>query len=144
MQELNRRLSSLPDVDTVRINEQTGSVLLLGKPTARLEEVASSLVEVVEQAGPEQAPEVVAVELVKQIDGGLRRASGGRLSLRWVVPAAFVGLGFRQLLVQGFAVGALPWYVLLYYGVDSFLKMYPELAPKPHGDGSGRQRPEGR
>jgi hypothetical protein len=34
------------------------------------------------------------------------------------------------LIAEGLTVGAVPWYVLVYYGVDSFLKLYPEHAPQ--------------
>ena len=46
------------------------------------------------------------------------------------MPAAFVSVGVRQLLAEGLTLGTVPWYVLIYYGVDSFLKLYPEHAPK--------------
>ncbi|MDQ6691903.1 MAG: hypothetical protein M3Z13_03960, partial [Candidatus Dormibacteraeota bacterium] len=58
-----------------------------------------------------------------------------RLSLKWIVPATFATMGVRQLMIQGFKLGTIPWYVLLYYGADSFMKLYPEHAPQPDGGG---------
>ena len=33
-----------------------------------------------------------------------------------------------------FTLGTIPWYVLLYCGADSFLKLYTEHAPQPDRD----------
>jgi hypothetical protein len=45
-----------------------------------------------------------------------------------------VALGLRQLARDGLTVGAVPWYVLIYYGADSFLKLYPEHRPEATRD----------
>lgn len=134
--ELRQRLEALPEVHSVEVNHRTGSILLLGEPSPRVKEALSDLFEQVEEAGPERLPEVTAVELVKGLDGQIRQVTGGRVSLRWLVPATFVGFGVRQLMAQGFTLGPLPWYVLFYYGVDAFLKLYPEHAPKPEQAGA--------
>jgi hypothetical protein len=72
--------------------------------------------------------------MVRAADVRLQAATHGRISLRWLVPAAFVAPGLRQLAREGFTVGTVPWYVLLYYGADSFLKLYPEDRPETTGD----------
>jgi Heavy metal associated domain 2 len=141
MRDLQQRLSSLPGVDSVAVNQRTGSVLMRGDARTKLEGVIGDVVQVVEESAPEAAPEAFAVALVKGLDDRLETVSGGRVSLRWLVPATFVGLGVRQLITQGFTLGAIPWYVLIYYGVDSFLKLYPEYAPRPPAAPAGPQPP---
>jgi hypothetical protein len=137
MEEMRRQLASSPGVDSVEVNPRSGSLLLLGDPEAGLRDAAESVFDLVERAGPEQLPEVavedVAVGLVRQLDENIGRRSHGRVSLRWLIPAVFVGFGARQLLRQGFGVGTIPWYVLIYYGVDSFIKMYPEYTHHREG-----------
>ncbi|HZV53176.1 MAG TPA: hypothetical protein VFD49_25860 [Candidatus Dormibacteraeota bacterium] len=144
MGPLERRLARHPAVGGVETNPRTGSILVTGAAGAPLREALEEFFELVQEEGPERLPEVgvqVAVDLVKRVDGQLAHVTGGRLSLRWLVPAVFVTFGVRQLLAQGLTVGAVPWYVLVYYGIDSFLKLYPEYAPGP---GRGRSRTSGR
>jgi hypothetical protein len=141
MEALRHDLSSHPAVAAVEVNRQTGSVLVHGEDGPALTMAVGELLDVVEKAGPEGEGEVgveTAVGFIKAADRRLSQLTGRRVSLRWVVPAAFVGLGLRALAVEGLSVGTLPWFVLVYYGVDSFLKLYPEHAPaaKPAAGGS--------
>lgn len=133
MERLRSQMSTHPGVHGVQVNPRTGSILVHGEVGAQLEKAIREYLELLEEAGPENVPEAgveSAVLLVRNIDRRLRLSSGSRLSLRWLVPAAFVGLGVRQLLRDGPAVGNVPWFVLLWYGVDSFFKLYPHHAPK--------------
>jgi Heavy metal associated domain 2 len=136
MDRLRRQLSAHPAVDSVEVNHRTGSVLVHGEVATELEGAVRESLELVEEAGPENVPEAgveSVVLLVREVDRKLRRTTGSRLSLRWLVPTAFVGVGLRQLVREGLTLGSVPWYVLIYYGVDSFLKLYPQHAPKDPG-----------
>ena len=133
MERLRRELSAQPAVKQVEVNHRTGSILVHGEVSLALEQAIGQSLELVEGAGPENVPEAgveSVVLLVKDLDGWIRRSTGSRLSLRWLVPASFVGLSVRQIMREGLTMGSVPWYVLLYYGVDSFLKLYPHHAPK--------------
>jgi hypothetical protein len=132
-ERVRTRLEDHPSVESVQTNVRTGSVLVTGGHGDALRAALNEAVEIIEEAGPEGVREAgmeTLVTLVKGVDARLGGASGGRLSLRWLVPAAFVGVGIRQLIREGLGVGAVPWYVLIYYGVDSFLKLYPQYAPR--------------
>jgi hypothetical protein len=136
MAELQVKLGQHAAVGRVEVNPQSGSVLVFGADARELKSALYQFLDLVEEAGPSGMDTVgveVAVGLVGEIDRKLRRHTGGWVSLRWAVPASFIALGLKQLLRQGFTVGAVPWYVLLYYGVDSFLKLYPEHAPVSTG-----------
>lgn len=135
MERLRSQLSIHPAVQKVEVNHRTGSILVRGEVPSELEDAMRKSLELVEEAGPENVPEAgveSVVLLVKSLDGRIRRSTGSRVSLRWLVPASFVAVAVRQLMREGLTVGAIPWYVLLYYGVDSFLKLYPHHAPKAH------------
>ncbi len=98
------------------------------------------LVGIVEESGHEAGDEAgvaTAVGVVRALDRRVQALTGHRLRLRFVVPATFVGLGVRALIVDGLTVGSLPWFVLIYFGIDSFIKLYPEHAPKT-GQSRGR------
>lgn len=133
MEVVRRKLRSHSSVHNVEVNARTGSVLLEGEDTRALEEALKEVFEVVEEAAGGEVPAAgveSVVMVVRRADSRLRRTTGERFSLRWLVPAAFVAAGIRQLLKQGPTLGTIPWYVLLYYGIDSFLKLYPEHAPR--------------
>jgi hypothetical protein len=138
MQRLRQRLAADPAVSSVEVNHRSGSVLVTGEHTADLHSALSTMLDIVETIARTEQPSDQAVNAVvnavKAADEGLRRHTDGRLSVRWLIPAAFVSLGVRELLRQGLTLGAVPWYVLIYYGVDSFMKLYPEHSPQPSWD----------
>lgn len=132
LERVRETLAANPAVAHAEVNPATGSVLVHGPDPGQLEQAMSEALVLIRSLGGEEAPEAGVervVSLVQTADQRLRDATGGQVSLRWLPPTAFVGLGIRQLLNQGLAIGPVPWYVLLYYGVDSFLKLYPEHAP---------------
>ena len=133
MEGVRSKLSTHSAVHNVEVNHRTGSVLLEGEDTRALEDALKEVFEVVEEAATGEIPAAgveSVVLVVRKADSRLRRTTGERFSLRWLVPAAFIAAGIRQLLREGPTLGMIPWYVLLYYGVDSFLKLYPEHAPR--------------
>jgi hypothetical protein len=137
MDRVRRQLEAHPAVNAVEVNPQTGSVLVRGEHTNGLRGALDACLEIVEEDGPENVQEAgleSALVLVGSLDRWIARSTGGQLSLRWLVPASFVAVALRQLVRQGVTLGELPWFVLLYYGVDSFIKLYPQHAPQhPNG-----------
>ena len=131
---VQQQLEGRAAVNRVTVNHRSGSILVEGDNTDLLHSALQEVVNVFEQATPDTAANAgveAAVNAVKRADEKLGEMTGRRVSLRWLVPAAFIAVGIRQLLAQGFTVGTVPWYVVIYYGVDSFLKLYPEHAPRP-------------
>jgi Heavy metal associated domain 2 len=130
MEEMRERLQAQPDIHAVEVNARTGSVLVRGESTEKIKEALLQFVEPIEEAGPERLPEATAVELIKGFNSRLSENTQGRFTLSWAVPALFLGFGLRQLLLGGLTIGTVPWYVLMYYGVDSFIKLNPQHAPR--------------
>ena len=133
MEEIGQRLREHPEVRHVEVNSATGSVLVTGENAGHLQSAMSDVLTLIESFAEEPAREAgieATVELVRRADQKLRTATSGRFSLRLLVPTVFVSVGIRQLLRQGLTVGTIPWYVLIYYGIDSFLKLYPQYAPQ--------------
>jgi hypothetical protein len=141
MEQLKHRLESRPGIERVQVRPTTGSILVEGRRDeqidAALHEVFD-LVRVFAEGEPSERAVELVVEAIRSADGRVKDVTGGWLSLRWLVPATFVGVGVRQLLAQGLTLGNVPWYVLIYYGVDSFLKLYPEHAPHDDSDPDGQ------
>jgi uncharacterized protein YjhX (UPF0386 family) len=131
---LRKQLASHSHVDAVEVNTRSGSILVLGPDLERLRGALRECLVLVEKGGPDRIPELgleATVEVVRELDRRLSGITGGRVSIRALVPATFIAMGVRQLIAQGLTLGSVPWYVLIYYGVDSLMKLYPELAPKP-------------
>lgn len=137
---VRKHLESHPEVHAVEVNQRTGSVLVRGDRTDGLRAALDECLEVVEEAGPENLPEAgveSVVVLLRGVDTRIMRSTHGRFSLRWLVPASFVAVALRQLVRGGLTVGEIPWFVLLYYGIDSFLKLYPQHAPRASAPPAG-------
>ena len=146
LNRIKRRVEEQPGVRNVEINLATGSVVVQGDSEAQIRralDTAVVLVGSVSDGEPSEQVVEAVVRAVQAADQKVRQGTGGAISLRWLVPATFVGLGVRQLIAQGFTIGSIPWYVLLYYGVDSFLKLHPEHAPVAPSRGDGRQEAPG-
>jgi copper chaperone CopZ len=137
MQRIKQRLESRPGIRSVNVNPTTGSVIVTGDHDDQIHEALDTALELVEslhEGKPSEKAVETVVGAVKAADFRMRQSTGGRISLKWLVPGAFVGIGLRQLLAEGLTIGAVPWYVLVYYGVDSFLKLNPEHAPKAESE----------
>jgi copper chaperone CopZ len=132
MEEIKQQIQDQPGVHSVEVNPTTGSVLVTGDHNDQIRRALDSalvLVESLNGGEPSEKAVETVVGAVKAADSRVLEATGGRVSLKWLVPASFVALGARQLIGQGLTIGSVPWYVLIYYGVDSFLKLNPEHAP---------------
>lgn len=58
------------------------------------------------------------------LDRRLRRATGDRVDLRTLLPIGFAALAVREIIVTSGQLPAIPWYVLLWYAFDSYLKLH--------------------
>ncbi len=129
MEKVRAHVADLDEVHDVDVNYRTGSVLIHSSDADRVRQALQSVLDLVPIERENQTQVNALVAAVKLGDDRLKAASRGRVSLRWVVPGAFFAIGVRQLMKTGFTVGTVPWYVLLYYGADAFIKLYPEHAP---------------
>jgi copper chaperone CopZ len=64
------------------------------------------------------------MEVVDRIDRRLSHATGRKVDLRLLFPAALFAVGLRQVIVEGFGLTRIPGYVLLWYAFDSFWKLH--------------------
>ena len=72
--------------------------------------------------GPSRLARVINVRL-RLLDRRLRHATGDRVDLRTIVPIGFAGLALREVIVNSARLPAIPWYVLLWYAFDSYLRL---------------------
>jgi hypothetical protein len=143
-QEMKRIASALkasPEVDEVRTNVQTGSIVVHHAPHtsgldnifATLNDLGVILCRVTDVELPfMEGKSVVASDLtgaVADLNQRVGLATNGVIDLRMLIPLGLGALAIRQGLRNGWLIEAAPWYVLAYYAFDSFIKLHYTAEP---------------
>ena len=130
-------LRAQPGVREVRTNPAAGSLTVRYDPEARtasdllsmladvgliVREVVAAVDEGVAGAGRSMASRAL-VGALNDLDRRLGRATGRRVDLKLLFPAALGLLGLRQVLAEGLGLTQVPGYVLLWYAFDAFHKL---------------------
>jgi len=127
----------------VAFNPTTGSLLVRydrealdhDDVLAFLEDAGVVVADVAEAVVEERADfgqSVVSTNLLDalaDLDGRLSRATNGLVDAKLLFPLALGALAVRQIAMNGFGLGTVPGYVLLWYTFDSFYKMHPRAQP---------------
>ncbi len=122
-------------LEKVRINLYGGSITLFYNPKLvnhreiieklrgfglRFCENSSKSLNVV----PKYSKAAVTVnQVTKNLNQCLRQASNNIVDLGVLIPLSFGLLAWRQLILKGWQLETIPWYVLAWYGFDSFIKL---------------------
>jgi len=127
-------LAERPGVLQVRVTPLAGSLLVRYDParaqladlTAALQRAGLHIAPAVAEPPPARPDEPTALgqlidRLAGQLDERVDRATGHRLDLRTLLPVGLGALALRELLAG--RVQAAPWYVLLWWSFDSYLKL---------------------
>lgn len=135
MQSLSRKLSELEGVREVRVNPRTGSMLLTYDPdllgmeqlylAARSAGIQVSLPgEPPNQPNPNGTSPVASWinSLFGRADTAVSDLSGGKIDARTVVPMTLGAWAVRRIAQSRGQLGAVPWYVLLWYAFELFTK----------------------
>lgn len=102
LEALGAVVSSHPDVEAVDIDVETGTILIVG---AGGREVGGAIADLLDAVAAESAPNAraglqQAVRTLRSVDGRIQGRTRGLVSLRWVVPAAAIGLGLRIVMAR--------------------------------------------
>ncbi|ACB54546.1 hypothetical protein cce_5200 [Crocosphaera subtropica ATCC 51142] len=62
-------------------------------------------------------------QVTKNLNQGIRTASKSIVDLSFLIPFGFGLLAWRQLILKGWQLETIPWYVLAWYAFDSFIKL---------------------
>jgi hypothetical protein len=138
-QEMERLASGLeahPDVRDVQYNVQTGSILVYHDPhQSDVHEISrvlrdlgcvfsgvtgtSDLVSIDDQSGNKLDFNSAIADLNQQV----LQATNGLVDLRYVLPIGLGALSVLQFLTFGWQFDIVPWYILAYFAIDSFIKL---------------------
>lgn len=142
-ERLHEALAGLAGVQHVRLTPQASSLLVQYDP-ARVapEALAATLQRAGVHLAPATAPAPSAAEptalgqlidrLAGQLNERVDRATGHLLDLRTLLPVGLGALALREVLAG--RVQAAPWYVLLWWSFDAYLKLRrraPNASPPP-------------
>lgn len=62
--------------------------------------------------------------IASNLNQDVKRLTKGAIDLRFLFSLSLMVLALRQLLIKGLQLEAIPWYVLAWYGFDSFIKLH--------------------
>jgi hypothetical protein len=122
-------------IHSVEYNHQTGSILVHHDTQQELDD----LKDIMKDLGVVFADITGAAELIpldEKSEQGLDlssalydlnkhivEATNGIIDLRFVLPLGLAGLGVYQFLTFGLQLEIIPWYVLIYFAIDSFIRL---------------------
>ena len=78
-------------------------------------------------ANPSQSTSNIAAQIIEvaaNLNQRFSSATQGKVDLRLLLPLSFSLLALRQLVVKGWQLELIPWYVLAWYAFDSFIKLH--------------------
>lgn len=143
-QEMKRIASAIkasPEVQEVRANVQTGSIVVYHAPhSSILDNISATLQDLGVILGSAAEVEVPVMEGKSEVASDLTSAvadlnqryglaTNGVIDLRMLIPIGLGALAIRQGLKNGWLIEAAPWYVLAYYAFDSFIKLHYTAEP---------------
>jgi hypothetical protein len=139
------RLKHRADIDRVRANFHSGTITIFHNPKSinsvqildLLTNLGLSFAKITPQYSsltPEYSMAAIGVTQVTQdLNQKVRQTSNGKVDLGFLIPLSFALLACRQLIIKGWQLELIPWYVLAWYAFDSFLKLqgidrgFPEI-----------------
>jgi hypothetical protein len=141
MARIAKALKAHPDVQDVRPNLQTGSIVI---HHAEIDSMRNDLSAILQDLGivlgsvtdvelpfSEGKSEVAAdlTSAVKDLNERVGLATNGVVDLRLLVPVGLATLALRELIRNGWEFETAPWYVLAWYAFDSFIKLHYTAEP---------------
>lgn len=129
-------LKARSEVDRVKTNIPSGSITVLhGRELLSsqdmcevLQDLGINLVKMTETSTRAvDRSSSAATEVIKtatNLNRRVKTATDNTVDLRFLVPLSFGVLAVRQLVVKGWQLELIPWYVLAWYTFDSFFKLH--------------------
>ncbi|HEY9848292.1 MAG TPA: hypothetical protein V6D28_02450 [Leptolyngbyaceae cyanobacterium] len=136
MLRIANALKSRTDVHDVRINEQTGSIVIHHSDEngtrenilATLQDLGIILASITGTEMPSMDGKSAVAEdftsAVYDLNQRVGNITNGIVDLRLLIPIGFALLAIRQAARNGWQIEAAPWYALAYYAFDSFIKLH--------------------
>ena len=142
MARIAKALNAHPDVQDVRTNVQTGSLVVhhadndnsLDEISAILQDLGIVLGSIADVELPlSQGKSEIAADLtsaVKDLNDRFGQTTNGVVDLRLLIPVGLATLALRELIRNGWDFETAPWYVLTWYAFDSFIKLHYTAEPQ--------------
>ncbi|MDJ0730283.1 MAG: hypothetical protein QNJ33_09870 [Crocosphaera sp.] len=66
---------------------------------------------------------IEVTQVTKNVNQGIKKVSNNLVDLGVLIPLSFAFFACRQLILKGWQLETIPWYVLAWYAFDSFMKL---------------------
>lgn len=142
MAKIANALKTHPDVQDVRTNVQTGSIVVhhadndnsMEEFAAILQDLGIILGSIADVEVPlSQGKSEIAADItsaVKDLNDRFGQTTNGVVDLRLLIPVGLATLALRELIDNGWEFETAPWYVLTWYAFDSFIKLHYTAEPQ--------------
>jgi hypothetical protein len=128
IQHIANFLAGKSHINQVRTNLHQGSILInydanasnLAAICALLQEINIIFADI-NQGNTEAA--IYVKNAATNLNQEFKRATDGKVDLRFLFPLGLSILAIRQLMIKGWQLEIIPWYVLAWYAFNSFLKL---------------------
>jgi Heavy metal associated domain 2 len=133
MAQIETAIAAHPQVARVQTNVKTGSLLIHHDPAnggldnilAMLKDLGIILGYITEKPIVAERSQAAAnlTKAIGDLNQRVQKTTDGLVDLRFLFPWGLSLLAVRQLLVKGWQLDLIPWYVLAWYAFDSFVKL---------------------
>ena len=129
MNFIQKQLFDQSGILSITPNIATGSILIYYDPNIHSHENVKALLGDVgiflyELLGDKSKAALKISETIKNLDRRIFQFTDGTINLRLIVPFTMAALGVRQIVKKGWGISEIPGYVLLWYAIDSFIKLH--------------------
>jgi len=143
MERLTNSLQAHPDVHDVKYNVQTGSILVHHDPQHSdanelkdvLRDVGCVFTDVtgtsdLVSAGSSDGNGFDFGSAIADLNERVLQLTNGTVDLRYILPLGLGALAVVQFLTYGWQFDIVPWFILLYFAIDSFIKLNFDQQPE--------------
>lgn len=135
MERISKNLQAPRFVDSVEYNYKTGSILIHHDTHEHALEAIKDIMknlgvvfadvtgasEIVQVNGEKEALDLPSA--IYNLNQEIRQLTNGLVDLRFILPLGLFALGIIQLQVYGLQFELMPWYLLIYFAFETFVKL---------------------
>jgi hypothetical protein len=124
MLRIARTLETQPKINQVQINVPQGSICINHDGIEDVLAILQDIGLMIAELGDGSTEAAVGISsAVVDLNQRVSSATNGAVDLRFLFPLGLSMLAVRQLMVKGWELEVIPWYVLAWYAFDSFMKL---------------------
>ncbi|BDA73298.1 hypothetical protein CAL7716_074640 [Calothrix sp. PCC 7716] len=135
MERISTSLQAPRFINSVEYNHETGSILVHHDTHEHALEAIKDIMknlgivfadvtgasEIVQKNGEKEGSDLPSA--IYNLNQEIRQLTNGLVDLRFLLPLGLFALGLMQLQVYGLQLELMPWYLLIYFAFETFVKL---------------------